>query len=66
MTQRRSSDNTLRLLLDKLNKLEEGVKSLQITNVAQVKENANKKDEIKRLMHKLNIQTYSTSLVTSD
>ena len=65
MTQQRSSDNTLRLLLDKLNKLEEGIKNLQITNKTLTKENANRVGEIKELAHKLNIQTYSAFLMIS-
>ena len=64
MTQQESSDNTLRL--DKLNKLEEGIQNLQITNETLAKENANRAGEIKELAHKLNIQIYSASLMTND
>ena len=64
MTQQGSSDNTLRL--DKLNKLEEGIQNLQITNETLAKENANRAGEIKELAHKLNIQIYSASLMTND
>ena len=66
MTQQGSSDNTLRLLLDKLNKFEEGMKNLQTINETLAQENANRTDEIKELVHKLNIQTYSAFLMTKD
>ncbi|KAK1131947.1 hypothetical protein K0M31_016089 [Melipona bicolor] len=58
MTQQGSSDNTLQLLLDKLNKLEEDIKNLQITNETLTKENANRVNEIKELVHKLNLNLF--------
>ena len=52
MTQEESSDSTLRLLLDKLNKLEEDIKNLQINNETLTKDSANRAKEIKELAHK--------------
>ena len=67
ITQQGSNDNTLRLFLDKLNKLEEDIKNhIQTTNETLAQENANRADEIKELAHKLNIQTYSAFLMFND
>ena len=51
MTQQGSSDNTLRLLLDKL--IKEDIKNLSINSETLGQENANGTDEIKELAYNI-------------